>query len=70
MPILGHPPWQCTADQLLFQGTFNTDKLAKSRHEAPRWLDKKFVIRPVGSALGVQRRRSGFLRHHQYCCCR
>ena len=32
----------------------NDDKLVKSQREAPRWLDKKFDIRPEGSALGVQ----------------
>ncbi len=30
------------------------DELVKSRREALRWLDKKFDIRPEGSALGVQ----------------
>ncbi len=30
------------------------DSLIKSQREALRWLDEKFDIRPVGSALGVQ----------------
>ena len=33
--------------------TPNIDKLVKSQGEDPRWLDKKFDIRPKGSALIV-----------------
>ncbi len=32
---------------LTFSETVNFDKLAKSRHEAPRWLDKKLDIQGV-----------------------
>ncbi len=32
----------------LFMQPSIIDKLTKSRHEAPRWLDPKFVIHPAG----------------------